>query len=333
MRKRDNLNYIANVYLEIKKACEHLFEFKIHHGIQLQKGWLNLKWHVETTKGSFVIKQFNPQRYPHNKLKKIEQALFYQQVIHDKGFLCPKILSIHNRFIFQTNNGERFMVMEYKRGETIAPGKVNQQQMHGAGKALGEMHRLMNQSLPYNGEKSVFEVPSKLLRVKEWEGRLEEALRTGDKEGAYWIQEQINVTNRLDLVEINNCKPGWAHRDFWVDNLLFEGDRLSSVLDFDRLDYDYPDLDIARAILSCGLDQNELDQARVSSFIDGYREEISFAKGQVAIAIRLLWYLESTWWIDVKAKRQQNGTAIRFMGEMLWVGQNEQSLSKLLEDI
>ncbi len=99
------------------------------------------------------------------------------------------------------------------------------------------------------------------------------------------------------------------------------------------MDFDYLELDIARALLSLGLKQNVLLQSQVSSFIEGYREEMSFAKGHVATAIRLLWYLESPWWIDLKAKRQQNSTAIRFMEEMLWVSMNESSLSRLLGNI
>nr|WP_237171634.1 phosphotransferase [Paenibacillus sp. IHB B 3084] len=39
--------------------------------------------------------------------------------------------------------------------------------------------------------------------------------------------------------------PGWVHRDLWTDNVLFNDDKLSAILDFDRLDYDYTQLDIA----------------------------------------------------------------------------------------
>ncbi len=190
------MNDKEKIYLDIKKECEHLFDFKIHKVFPLSKGWLNLKWHVETTKGSYVVKQFNPQRYPHDKLKKIEKALIYQQIIHNEGFSCPKVLSIHNQAIFQTELGDRFMLMKHESGETISPGEANKQQMYDAGKVLGELHRLLNSKVPSCGEKTAFDIPTREVRIKEWEERLAQALHTDDRESECWIRQQINVTNR-----------------------------------------------------------------------------------------------------------------------------------------
>ena len=43
------------------------------------------------------------------------------------------------------------------------------------------------------------------------------------------------------------------HRDLWVDNFLFYNDKVSAILDFDRMDYDYVELDIGRTVISCAL--------------------------------------------------------------------------------
>ncbi|MDQ0166176.1 phosphotransferase [Bacillus horti] len=48
----------------------------------------------------------------------------------------------------------------------------------------------------------------------------------------------------------DSSKKRLDHRDLWMDNLLFHGNRVSAVLDFDRRKYDYPQLDVDRAIMS-----------------------------------------------------------------------------------
>ena len=124
---------------------------------------------------------------------------------------------------------------------------------------------------------------------------------------------------------------GWAHRDLWVDNLLFHDSRLSAVLDFDRLQYDYPPLDVARAIISCALDDS-LKVSLVTAFINGYKEERSVEPGHVTKSLQLLWYMESTWWINADMDRHSVPPA-RFAKEMNWLARNLKNLPEILGDL
>ena len=56
------------------------------------------------------------------------------------------------------------------------------------------------------------------------------------------------------------------HRDLWVDNFLFYNDKVSAILDFDRMDYDYVELDIGRTVISCALHDGVLNKSLVASF-------------------------------------------------------------------
>lgn len=50
-------NEKANMILqELQVECESLFEFKIKKVIPIHRGWLNLKWKLETDVGNFVLK-------------------------------------------------------------------------------------------------------------------------------------------------------------------------------------------------------------------------------------------------------------------------------------
>ncbi|CAM4004614.1 phosphotransferase [Lederbergia lenta] len=85
-----------------------------------------------------------------------------------------------------------------------------------------------------------------------------------------------------------------AHRDLWMDNLLFKGNKITAILDFDRLKYDYPQLDIARAILSGALNEKGFDVTLAVTFMNGYIETYLLSKDYLVNALRLLWYMEST---------------------------------------
>ncbi|SEN99540.1 Phosphotransferase enzyme family protein [Paenibacillus sophorae] len=92
------------------------------------------------------------------------------------------------------------------------------------------------------------------------------------------IEIQRRATEDINLEILESLQLGWAHRDLWVDNLLFNDSQLTAILDFDRLNYDYPQLDVARAVMSCALD-NSLDVSLASAFIEGYSEERSVTEG------------------------------------------------------
>ncbi|MEC2324627.1 phosphotransferase [Lederbergia lenta] len=79
-----------------------------------------------------------------------------------------------------------------------------------------------------------------------------------------------------------------------MDNLLFKGNKITAILDFDRLKYDYPQLDIARAILSGALNEKGFDVTLAVTFMNGYIETYLLSKDYLVNALRLLWYMEST---------------------------------------
>ena len=72
---------------------------------------------------------------------------------------------------------------------------------------------------------------------------------------------------------------GIGHEDFTPDNMLFFGNEVSAILDFDRSQYGYRLHDVGRAILSFALKDGELDREKGVCFsgrvwgMDGFRGE------------------------------------------------------------
>ncbi|AAP26694.1 MULTISPECIES: phosphotransferase [Bacillus] len=326
-------NEKANMILqELQVECESLFEFKIKEVIPIHRGWLNLKWKLETDVGNFVLKQYNKERYKLYDPLTLLQALHQQQRLHNNGISCPKLLTYKNNVMHTSKNNERFVVLEYKEGNLISPGKVNKKEIYSLGKTIGHMHNLLNDGSLIEGETPKFVPPTIEERVKHWEEKRREAEQLGKEHILPYIKLQQEATQLVNVNQFYNSKKGWVHRDLWVDNLLFHNDKVSAILDFDRLDYDYVELDIGRAVISCALHDGGLNKSLVASFLEGYRNELDFPVGNIVRAIQMLWYMESTWWIHANMD-QHSVPPSRFADEMNWIAKNYSALHSILADL
>lgn len=317
------------IFQELKIECENLFEFKIRNAIPIHRGWLNLKWKLETDAGDFVLKQYNQERYKMYNSELLIQALQQQQRLYNNGVSCPRVLTYKNNVMHISKNDERFIVLEHKEGNLVSPGKVNQKEIHSLGQTIAHMHKLLNDGSLIKGENPKFVPPTKEARLKHWKDKRREAEKLGKEHILPYIKLQQEATQLVSAEQFHNSQRGWVHRDLWVDNFLFLNDKVSAILDFDRMDYDYVELDIGRVVISCALSGGVLNKSLVASFLEGYRNELDFPVGNIVRAIQMLWYMESTWWIHANMD-QHSVPPSRFADEMNWIAENYGALHNIL---
>lgn len=82
--------------------------------------------------------------------------------------------------------------------------------------------------------------------------------------------------------------------------------------------------------MSAALDEEELRIEAVNAFLKGYRGVCDFQKGQLVHSFRLLWYLESEWWITAKFD-DHSAVPARFAKEMIWIASKSSELEKVLD--
>lgn len=306
----------------------------MNNAVSINLGFLNLKWKVETEEGLFVIKQLSKERYVRYDFEKVileqELALREQLKQYQNGTLCPKVITHSNNVIHKTPSGERFIIMKHIAGKNLFPGTLNLKQMYSLGQMTGHMHNVSNDGTHSMEINPKFIPPSVEQRLKHWEtfyGKIE-----GNDKLLDLVDLQIKATKQFNLDMISSCETGWAHRDLWVDNILFIEDQLSSILDFDRFAYDYPELDIARAIMSGALKGNVFNSNCARAFLEGYRSKRNLKKGTFVRSLYLLWYLESVWWI-VPNLNQERYQEVQFQNEMTWLAKHLFELTSLFGDL
>jgi homoserine kinase type II len=316
---------------DLIKTFQRLFELNVLESTPVKRGWLNLKWKITTDSGQFLLKQYNEERYKMYKRENLLFAFTQQVRLYNKGIRCPNLLSHNEDILLESDNGERFMAMEFCKGKVISPGKANVHQMYDLGKEIGKMHGLLNDGTLGIKDNPKFIPPCRKERLQHWNSMWEQAKETDKIQLLTYIEVQRKATEDLNIEIFDYLQSGWGHRDLWVDNLLFDNNELTAILDFDRLNYDYPQLDVARAVMSCALDDN-FDVSLASAFIEGYSEECNVSKGYLTNALQLLWYMESTWWTNAYMDQHSLPPA-RFAKEMIWLAENQKNLSDLLENI
>ncbi|MBQ8577475.1 MAG: phosphotransferase [Clostridia bacterium] len=289
-------------------------------------GWLNRKWKLVTPTGAYLVKQFSYERFSEEKLSHIESALRMANLVHEAGIPTPRMLSLNSAIIRRPAEGIAYMVMTWCEGETITARNVTPAQMRSLGKACGQMHRVF-EALPCEG---VLHYPLAGARVYETLSRHIAGLSDGSggadgeiNPGAWSIstKELLRVLDSVSPEYFDVQRRSVCHEDFSADNLLFSGDALSAIVDFDRVQYSYPLHDVGRALLSLAFDGNGLREEYVRAFADGYAVFRPLTADDTEHALRLTWCLEVPWWVHPGITEAASPKVKRFYEEMQFLTQ------------
>jgi homoserine kinase type II len=97
----------------------------------------------------------------------------------------------------------------------------------------------------------------------------------------------------------------------------------------------YPEIDVARAVLSGAWRHGQMQLKEVRAFMDGYRGQLEAPQGILSRAMRMLYLIESIWWLrtEVRLQSELRGLLGRFVEEMHWIEDNWDTLSDQLDTV
>ncbi|MEF3305676.1 phosphotransferase [Paenibacillus sp. GYB003] len=317
---------IESIEEEIINDMKDKFGWRIQSVTPIHLGHGNLKWIMNTDSESYFVKKYCKVRYRRG-LEEVHEALLHQDLMYRDGLPCQPVYSYINRYIHRLQSEEDYMVTGVSKGELIRAGTANLQQMYSLGEATGKMHKWMNLHMP---RRTVlhWELWSKQKMMDRLETNLHETYEANHNKYVSAIQKQMEILNSLDMNIFEPCAKGWAHWDMHVDNLLFYKDGLADIVDFDRLQFVYPDFDISRALLSCALQDGQMRLDAVNAYVEGYRVHMSLSDEQLVRSFKLTWNKECKW---VHAKYSNQKTMGRFIDEMIWIGDNWNELDEIFK--
>lgn len=222
----------------------------------IREGSVNTHYLLETTRGRFVVKIEEVKSEIEVK-REVDLLLF----LHKHGVPCPVPLADQKGRYFREWNGRLLSVSRHIDGRLVPVEKMTTAQLENLGRVVAELHVVGK-----NYKKGV-ETRFGFERVTEIyadvRGRLpahmKRVVRTLDEEHGY-------LAHYLE----NKLPKGIIHGDLFADNLLFRGDRVTAVLDFEAAGRGKFIFDLATAVNAlCFLDgKYVLD--RFEALMSGY---------------------------------------------------------------
>lgn len=320
---------VKQVQEEIVAYIDIHFGIKVEESQHISRGYRNYKWIFTTKDGScYFAKQYHPARFNVAKLEEVKKTLQIQDQLNQQRIACPKPYSKGGEYIHKTPSGIHFVLMEYSEGVLVGPGKMNHDQIYHLGKMIGHMHYLLFQLPKGNLDWK----PNREKIFNKWLYQWELVQNSSSHKVIEALEKQRKIIDSLHLEEFEDCKQGYAHWDLWVDNLLFYPDQVAAILDFDRMRFVFPELDIARVLLSgTYLIESGMDWNAIRLFLQGYQEFLPFSAKQLARAFKLSWCQESVWWFTHDIENR-DANPKRFFEEILWITENWNCLNEIIQD-
>ncbi len=199
----------------------------------------------------------------------MSRRLAWQKWAADREPLAPKLMVTSDGDLMAVEGLATYRLFEYRRG---GPFPNSAQALEEAGRALGRLHVALRGVGDRNRGHSLYEPLSSEEVVQA-----HERLRSGEVEEPFagsvaeWLRSEAGTlfAEEEQLESDLNLPVGCVHGDFHPGNVLFEGDKVSAILDLDSLVTDFRmQAVVFGAIRFAALN----DEERVRRFLRAYHE-------------------------------------------------------------
>jgi homoserine kinase type II len=263
-----------SVYTKVEP--DELFAFlqrysigKLIHYAGISAGVTNSNYWLETEMGQYVLTLFE-----HLDSTGLDYVLGLQHHLADKGVSCTAPIVDNEGLLFSPLNHKLATIVNRIPGSVCRNPSVDQCRQIGA--ELASFHLA---GLSYNNHKS----NSRGLNWwKSISQQLHDVLDDADLNLINLVIEDFELTDLADLPQ------GALHGDLFHDNVLFDGDCLGGIIDFDYACYDYLVYDMAVTANDWCIDsEGALLPEKMSGFIAAY-DEIRLLQGCELTALPIM---------------------------------------------
>jgi homoserine kinase type II len=211
-------------YTELNKSLvEELaddFNFgRINNVIPIPEGSVNSNYLLETSKGRYLLRVDEVKSESEVK-REIDLLAFLRK----HSFPCPHPIQDRTGRLYREYDGKCLSVFRYLEGKVLPVARLRPGQLETIGRTLGELHVIGKGYKKGIDNRFSFErIADLYLSVR---GRLPNYFRKVTRT----LEDEIEYLTRY--LE-GKLPKGIIHGDLFTDNLLFRGDKLIAMLDFE----------------------------------------------------------------------------------------------------
>ncbi|GAA5005327.1 phosphotransferase enzyme family protein [Kitasatospora paranensis] len=272
------------------------------------EGLLNRGYRVTTTAGRYFLKCYVDQATAAAAV--VEAQHRATTALHARGLpVAPPLPDRGGRTVVE-HGGRLFALYPWVDGRHRHGTDLDQQRCAELGALLGRLHGALTEVCA-----PVRQPAGRLAADPEETAALVADLlsRAGRRRpyGAFDRRAEQHLTERLALLAAHGHRrpapaaappTGWTHGDFHGLNLLYRGDRVSAVLDWDKLGLHPTAEEAVRAATLVFHDRvtGVLDLSRVRAYARAYRDGGAAGAAEMAAAVHRVWWerLNDLWMLQ-----------------------------------
>lgn len=219
----------------------------------------NSNFFIDTEQGRFVLTVFE-------RMDEQELPYFMRLMRHlaAEGLSCPDVMQQHDdSLLFEVKDeGEAKWgcIVSRLSGKTL--DDLNETQLHASGQALAQLH-LAGESFTEARAN-----PTGMIWLQEHVDKVQQgtAKAYGDT-AADLLREELENQRAQSW---DNLPQGVIHGDLFVDNILFDGDKVSGIIDFYYAHTAPWVMDVAITLNAQAVMLGDEDDKRIQAFLTGY---------------------------------------------------------------
>lgn len=185
-----------------------------------------------------------------NLLSKFQKRLKYHTPVPLKTNRGGNYIPFRNKFV---------LVFEKLKGKSRSINSLKSGDLNKIGRALANMHRIRAKLAPHR-----FNLPELFRVYKQIEKKLKRKHPLIDLEVRQWLQW-------LKKEEPKGIPSGLIHADLFPENILFNGDRVAGILDFEAAGSGPYLFDIATTLHACCHGGRSFSVQKAKNFLRGYK--------------------------------------------------------------
>jgi homoserine kinase type II len=223
------------------------------------RGSVNTHYLLSTTRGRFLL-----------KIDEVKSELEVKREIDLLGFLkkygfpCPQPLSDRKGRQYRELGGKCISIYKHIEGDLLGPEELSLNQLENLGRVLADLHMIGK------GYKKGIDNRFSFERIFELYRDVREKLPSYFKKVVRTLDEEVDY---LFAYLEGKLPKGIIHGDLFCDNVLFKGDKVVGILDFEASCRGKFVYDLATAVNALCFDEGRYQLRRFEAFIAGYESQ------------------------------------------------------------
>lgn len=266
----------------------------------LPQGLMNRNWRLQSAAGTYALKEFRDA-----SRSDVRRNLAVAAELGQLGLPVPAPRPTRNGGLVAEAVGSEWCLLPWVAGEHRRGPDLNAGDARELGSLLGLVHEGLRTSsaLPGPGPSKskstrAADAAVALRRYADLIGSKPEPDEF-DKAAAVLLKQRLALLTRFAEQAPPTPRPdgpfGWTHGDFQYLNVLWDGDEVAAILDWDRVKPQFLADEVARAAVIHFEDgTGGLDLEGIAAFAGGYRARTGAAGVNLAAAADRLWWKRLT---------------------------------------